>query len=80
MAAKKKTVSDRSKKAEILEAYEELKEELKELRKTPKPEPRAGSRPQPPDEAEAVTPKRTAVLPEQEEAVFTPEGLIKGIS
>ncbi len=78
--AAKKTISDRSKKAEILEAYEELKEELKELKKAPKPETPSGEKQKPQQREEARAGRRPVVVPEYDAEVLTPEGLIQGIS
>ena len=75
----KKTITERSRKADILEAYEELKEKLEGLKKEP-------SRADVSERAELEPGRKArledepAIEPEQVEAAYGPEGLIRGIS
>jgi DNA repair exonuclease SbcCD ATPase subunit len=74
---KQQTITERSRKADILKAYEGLKMELEELKKGPEPVETTVRA----ETAHKVGGgEKAAVVPEEVEAGYAPEGLIRGIS
>ena len=78
---KQKTITDRSKKTEILEAYQEIQKELEALKKAPVAGP-PGKEVRPVSEKKAALERERVVKPrmEPEVAAFRPDTLIQGIS
>ena len=74
---KRQTITERSRKVDILEAYEQLKKELEALKQGPAG---AGERVEPESVKKTTSDQKVAIEAKEVEAAYAPEGLIRGIS